>query len=118
MMDRVLAGGRERRKALQAAEAVSADIHSLGRYYLSAFENEKSAVMIERERMAVPIPALTRIAQTELRHITSETERNPRELTRLVRSLPPDVRQEFAFISKALDAYASELGRLERCAEK
>ncbi|MGG6898150.1 Ti-type conjugative transfer relaxase TraA [Rhizobium sp. BR 315] len=104
MMDRLLAGGRERRKALQAAEAVSADIHSLGRYYLSAFENEKSAVMIERERMAVPIPALTRIAQTELRHITSETERNPRELTRLVRSLPPDVRQEFAFISKALDA--------------
>ncbi|NTJ02431.1 Ti-type conjugative transfer relaxase TraA [Agrobacterium rhizogenes] len=103
-MDRLLAGGRERRQALQAVDAVSADIHSLGRYYLSAFENEKSAVVIERGRMAVPIPALTRIAQTELRHITSETEKNPRELARLVRSLSPDVRQEFSLVSKALDA--------------
>ncbi|WP_168878801.1 Ti-type conjugative transfer relaxase TraA [Rhizobium sp. P28RR-XV] len=103
-MDKLLAGGRERRKALQAVNAVGADIHSLGRYYLSAFENQKSAVMIERERMAIPIPALTRIAETELRHITSETENNPRELARLVGSLSPDVRQEFSLVSKALDA--------------
>ncbi|WP_349958978.1 Ti-type conjugative transfer relaxase TraA [Rhizobium sp. ZPR3] len=103
-MDRLLAGGRERRKALQAVNAVSADIHSLGRYYLSAFETEKSVVMIERERMAIAIPALTRIAETELRHITSETEKNPRELARLVRSLSPDVRHEFSVVSKALDA--------------
>ena len=104
MIDRLLAGGRERRKALQAANAVGADIHSLGRYYLSAFETEKSAVMIERERMAIAIPGLTRIAQNELRHITSETKKNPRELARLVQSLSPDVRQEFSVVSKALDA--------------
>ncbi|MFK0164862.1 Ti-type conjugative transfer relaxase TraA [Rhizobium sp. NPDC090279] len=103
-MDRLLAGGRERRKALQAVNAVSADIHFLGRYYLSAFETEKSAVMIERERMAIPIPPLTRIARAELRRITSETEKNPRELAQLVRSLSQDVRQEFALVSKALDA--------------
>ncbi|RAX41946.1 Ti-type conjugative transfer relaxase TraA [Rhizobium tropici] len=103
-MDRLLAGGRERREALQAIEAVGANIRSLGRYYLSAFENEKSAVMIERGRMAIPIPALTRTAQKELRHITSETEKNPRELARLVRSLSQDVRQEFSLVSKALDA--------------
>ncbi|MFS8050438.1 Ti-type conjugative transfer relaxase TraA [Rhizobium sp. BR 314] len=103
-MDRLLAGGRERRKALQAVNAVSADIHALGRYYLRAFKNEKSAVMIERERMAIPIPALTRIAETELRHIASETEKNPRELARLVRFLSPDVRHEFSLVSKALDA--------------
>ncbi|ASW04710.1 Ti-type conjugative transfer relaxase TraA [Rhizobium sp. 11515TR] len=104
MIDRLLAGGRERRKALQAVNAVGADIHSLGRYYLSAFETEKSAVMIERERMAIAIPGLTRIAQNELRHITSETEKNPRELARLVQSLSSDVRQEFSVVSKALDA--------------
>ncbi len=103
-MDRLLAGGRERRKALQAVNAVGADIHSLGRYYLSAFETEKSAVMIERERMAIAIPALTAIAQNELRDITSATEKNPRELARLVPSLSPDVRQEFSVVSKALDA--------------
>ncbi|NTJ65079.1 Ti-type conjugative transfer relaxase TraA [Agrobacterium rhizogenes] len=104
MIDRLLAGGRERRKALQAVNAVGANIHSLSRYYLSAFETEKSAVMIERERIAIAIPGLTRIAQNELRHITSETEKNPRELARLVRSLSPDVRQEFSVVSKALDA--------------
>ncbi len=104
MMDRLLAGGRERMEALQAVDAVRADIHSLGRYYLSAFENEKSAIAIERGRMAVPIPALTRVAQTELRRIMSETEKNPRELARLVRSLSSDVRQEFSLVSKALDA--------------
>ncbi len=103
-MDRLLAGGRERRKALQAVNAVGADIHSLGRYYLSAFETEKSVVIIERERMAIAIPALTTIAQNELRHIMSETEKNPRELARLVRSLSPDVRHEFSVVSKALDA--------------
>ncbi len=103
-MDRLLAGGRERRKALQAVNTVGADIHSLGQYYLSAFETEKSAVMIERERMAIAIPGLTTIAQNELRHITSEAEKNPRELARLVRSLSPDVRHEFSVVSKALDA--------------
>ncbi len=104
MIDRLLAGGRERREALQAVNTVGADIHSLGRYYLSAFETEKAAVVIERQRMAIAIPGLTRIAQNELRHITSETEKSPRELARLVRSLSPDVRQEFSLVSKALDA--------------
>ncbi|WP_152095733.1 Ti-type conjugative transfer relaxase TraA [Rhizobium dioscoreae] len=104
MMDRLLAGGRERREALRAVEAVGANVRSLGRFYLSAFENEKAAVMIERERMAIPIPALTRTAQTALRHISSETEKKPRELARLVRSLSADVRQEFSLVSKALDA--------------
>ncbi len=104
MMDRLLAGGRERREALRAVEAVGANVRSLGRFYLSAFEDEKAAVMIERERMAIPIPALTRTAQTALRHISSETEKKPRELARLVRSLSADVRQEFSLVSKALDA--------------
>ena len=104
MIDRLLAGGRERRKALQAVNAVGANIRSLGRYYSSAFETEKSVVMTERERMAAAIPGLTTIAQNELRHIMSETEKNPRELARLVRSLSPDVRQEFSVVGKALDA--------------
>ncbi|WP_145322109.1 MULTISPECIES: Ti-type conjugative transfer relaxase TraA [unclassified Rhizobium] len=103
-LDRLLAGGRERREALRAVEAVGANVRSLGRFYLSAFEDEKAAVMIERERMAIPIPALTRTAQTALRHISSETEKKPRELARLVRSLSADVRQEFSLVSKALDA--------------
>ncbi|WP_411906098.1 Ti-type conjugative transfer relaxase TraA [Rhizobium mayense] len=103
-LDRLLAGGRERREALRAVDAVGANVRSLGRFYLSAFEDEKAAVMIERERMAIPIPALTRTAQTALRHISSETEKKPRELARLVRSLSADVRQEFSLVSKALDA--------------
>ncbi|MCZ3376182.1 Ti-type conjugative transfer relaxase TraA [Rhizobium sp. AG207R] len=103
-LDRLLAGGRERREALRAVEAVGANVRSLGRFYLSAFEDEIAAVMIERERMAIPIPALTRTAQTALRHISSETEKKPRELARLVRSLSADVRQEFSLVSKALDA--------------
>lgn len=104
MIDRPLAAGRERREALRAVEAVGANVRSLGRFYLGAFENERAAVMIERERMAIPIPALTRTAQTALRHIMSETEKRPRELARLVRSLSPDVRHEFSVVSKALDA--------------
>lgn len=104
IMDRLLAPGRERKAAEQAIERVSTLAHAMGQAWRNAFDAEKAAVEADRNRMAVPIPGLSRRAETELARLMAAIAKSPKDITPLVRSVDATVRAEFAAVSKALDA--------------
>lgn len=104
IMDRLLAPGRERKEAEQALESVVTKTRMMGQAWRNAFDAEKAAVEADRNRMAVPIPGLSRRAEAELAHLTAAIAKSPGETTQLVRSVDAAVRAEFAAVSKALDA--------------
>lgn len=103
VMDRLMAAGRERKAALEAVGSVTTSIVATGKAWQGAFDAEKASIAADRERMSVPVPDLSPRAMSELARLTAATEKSPRDITRLVRSLDATVRAEFAAVSKALD---------------
>ncbi|OCP21752.1 MULTISPECIES: Ti-type conjugative transfer relaxase TraA [unclassified Ensifer] len=104
LWDRLLAEGRERREALQSLNTATASIRGMARSYTAAYEAELLAVSAERSRMSVAIPGLTKEAESELRRLTRQTEKNAKHLAWNVRAINPDIRSEFTTVCKALDA--------------
>jgi hypothetical protein len=103
VMDKLLAAGRERKEALQAAPEAASRVRSLGASYASAFDAETHAITEERRRMAVAIPGLSQPAEDALRLLTTEMKRKGAKLDVAAGSLDPRVAQEFAAVSRALD---------------
>ncbi len=103
IMDRLLATGRERKDALQAVPEAVAHLRWLGAAYVSALDGERQAVMEERRRMAVAIPGLSKPAEEILQRLASEMKKGSRKLDTVAGSLDPDIRREFAAVSRALD---------------
>lgn len=103
IMDRLLAPGKERKQAELALEEVPALARAMGQAWRKAFDAEKAAVEVDRNRMAVPIPALSQRAEAELIRLNDAIAKSPKETTTLVRSLDITVRAEFDRVSKALD---------------
>lgn len=104
MMDRLLATGRERKEALAALPAVAAELRALGSAYAGALEAQGQAIAEERRLMAIAIPGLSRPAQDALTRLTAEANKNARGLNATVLELEPKIREEFAAVSRALDA--------------
>lgn len=103
IMDRLLAPGKERKEAIQALETAVTQVRTTGQAWQSSFDAERAAVIADRDRMAVPVPALSRRAEAELARLTAAVEKSAKDITPLVRSLDEKVRAEFAAVSKALD---------------
>ncbi|MBB6305300.1 Ti-type conjugative transfer relaxase TraA [Rhizobium leucaenae] len=103
-IDRLLAPGRERKDALQAIAKVDVHIKAFASSYAAAFDRERQAITEERRRMAIAIPGLSQSAQDELSRLTKATTLRSQDLDAAVHALDPQVRAEFAVISKALDA--------------
>ncbi|QPB18773.1 Ti-type conjugative transfer relaxase TraA [Rhizobium sp. 007] len=104
LIDRLLASGRERRDALQALPEVANRLIALASVYSNAFDAALRTLGEERRRMAIAIPGLSGGARDDLVRLTLAVAKNPRALTGMVSSLDPKVRDEFAAVSKALDA--------------
>jgi hypothetical protein len=104
MMDRLLAPGRERKEALQAVADAAMHIKALAWYYAAAFEAGSQTITEERRRMAIAIPGLSQAAEDELARLTKAARQGNRALDAAVATLDPKVREEFAAVSKALDA--------------
>ncbi|GAA3102051.1 Ti-type conjugative transfer relaxase TraA [Rhizobium viscosum] len=107
IVDRLLAVGRERKEALQALPEAADRVRSLGASYVSALESEMRAITEERRRMAVAVPGLSQAAEEALRRLAANMRKQAKEKSAKVdgagRSLEPNIRQEFAAVSRALD---------------
>ncbi|MBX5176603.1 BID domain-containing protein, partial [Rhizobium lentis] len=103
LIDRMLASGRERKDAMQAVPEAAARLRSLGSAYANIFDAERQAIKAERERMAVAIPGLSKVAEEALMRLTAEARNKSRQQNASPASLDPDTRREFAAVSKALD---------------
>ncbi|MEP9356346.1 Ti-type conjugative transfer relaxase TraA [Xanthobacter sp. KR7-65] len=104
MMDRLLATGRERKEALAALPAAAVELRGLGAAYAGAMETQRATIAEERRLMAIAIPGLSRPAQEALERLNAEARTNARDLNARVLELNPKIREEFAAVSKALDA--------------
>ncbi|QND17061.1 Ti-type conjugative transfer relaxase TraA (plasmid) [Rhizobium leguminosarum bv. trifolii] len=104
LMDRMLAAGRERKDAVQALPEAAARLRALGSAYVNVLAAERHAIAEERRRMAVAIPGLSKAAEEALMRLTAEAKNNGRKPNASAVSLDPTIRQEFAAVSRALDA--------------
>lgn len=103
MIDRLLAGGRERRDAWQAIDMLAVQLRSLGGTFAEAFAAQSQIITAERTRMTIEIPGLSHAAEDALTRLTEAVKKDPRALDAMVASLSSSVREEFAAVSKALD---------------
>ncbi len=103
IMDRMLASGRERKEALRSVPDVAARLRLLGATYASSLDIESQAVTEERRRMAVAIPGLSKEAEEVLSRLAIDGKKDGRKPGMIVGSLDPNIRREFAAVSKALD---------------
>ncbi|MEJ5023670.1 Ti-type conjugative transfer relaxase TraA [Brucella anthropi] len=103
LRDRFLAGGRERKTALEAVPDVQASVRSLGSGWASALKAATTAIAAERQQMATAIPGLSEEAGEELRRITTAMQKKNARPDILAGSLEPHVRREFTSVSRALD---------------
>ncbi|WP_087004037.1 Ti-type conjugative transfer relaxase TraA [Rhizobium sullae] len=104
LIDRLLASGRERRDALQALPEVAIRLTALASAYSNAFDAALRTLGEERRRMGIAIPGLSRSARNDLERLTLAVAKNPRALSGMISALDPKIRDEFAAVSKALDA--------------
>ncbi|MBY3109271.1 BID domain-containing protein, partial [Rhizobium laguerreae] len=104
LMDRMLASGRERKEAVQAMPEAAARLRALGSAYVNVLDGERRAIAEERRRMTVAIPGLSKAAEEALMRLTAEAKNNGRKRNASAVSLDPTIRQEFAAVSRALDA--------------
>ncbi|MBX5180337.1 BID domain-containing protein, partial [Rhizobium lentis] len=103
LMDKMLASGRERKDAMQAVPEAAARLRSLGSAYANIFDAERQAIKAERERMAVAIPGLSKVAEEALMRLTAEARSSGRKLSPSAAVLDASIRREFAAVSRALD---------------
>ncbi len=103
IMDRLLAGGRERKDALQAVPEAESRVRSLGASYTTALETETQAITEERRRMSVAIPGLSASAEEALREFSVARKKKDARLAVAAGALDPAIRREFATVSRALD---------------
>ncbi|MBY3475569.1 BID domain-containing protein, partial [Rhizobium laguerreae] len=103
LMDRMLASGRERKEAVQAVPEAAARLRALGSAYVNVLDGERRAIAEERRRMTVAIPGLSKAAEEVLMRLTAEAKNNGYKLSASAASLDPDIRREFAAVSRALD---------------
>ncbi|MBY5699872.1 BID domain-containing protein, partial [Rhizobium leguminosarum] len=103
LMDRMLAAGRERKEAVQAMPEAAARLRALGSAYVNVLDGERRAIAEERRRMTVAIPGLSKAAEEVLMRLTAEAKNNGYKLSASAASLDPDIRREFAAVSRALD---------------
>ena len=103
IMDRLLASGKERKEAVLALASAVTRVRTMGQAWQSSFDAERAAVTADRERMAVPVPGLSRRAEAELARLVAAVEKSPKDITPLTRAIDEKVRAEFAAVSKALD---------------
>ncbi|NKL00836.1 Ti-type conjugative transfer relaxase TraA, partial [Rhizobium leguminosarum bv. viciae] len=103
LMDRMLASGRERKEAVQAMPEATARLRALGSAYVNVLDIERQAIAEERRRMAVAIPGLSKAAEEVLMRLTAESKNNARKLNASAVFLDPNIRQEYAAVSRALD---------------
>ncbi|MFF0952358.1 Ti-type conjugative transfer relaxase TraA [Rhizobium leguminosarum] len=104
LMDRMLAAGRERKEAVQAMPEAAARLCALSSAYVNVLDGERQAIAEERRRMAVAIPGLSKAAEDVLMQLTAEAKNNGCKRNASAVSLDPTIRQEFAAVSRALDA--------------
>lgn len=103
LMDRLLASGAERKEAQRSVPQASVRLRALASAYVGAVHAEHRAVTEERRRMAVVVPGLSQAAEEALRTFARRTKDEaimPRASSAL---LDPQVRQELASVSRALD---------------
>jgi Ti-type conjugative transfer relaxase TraA len=103
VMDRLLAGGRERKEARQAVPEAASRVRSLGASYATALDTETQAITEERRRMSVAIPGLSVSAEEALRELSAAMKKKDSKLEVAAGSLDPAVRREFLAVSRALD---------------
>ncbi|MGO4485881.1 BID domain-containing protein, partial [Rhizobium sp. 2TAF27] len=103
LMDRMLAAGRERKEVVQAVPEAAARLRALGSAYVNVLDTERQAIAEERRRMAVAIPGLSKAAEEVLMRLTAEAKNNGRKLSASEASIDPNIRREFATVSRALD---------------
>ncbi|MGO6697160.1 BID domain-containing protein, partial [Rhizobium johnstonii] len=103
LVDRMLASGRERKEAVQAVPEAAARLRALGSAYVNVLDAERQAIAEERRRMAVAIPGLSKAAEDVLMRLTAEVRDNGRKQKASAVVLDPNIRQEFAAVSRALD---------------
>ncbi|MBY3424346.1 BID domain-containing protein, partial [Rhizobium laguerreae] len=103
LMDRMLAAGRERKDAVQAMPEAAARLRALGSAYVNVLDGERRVIAEERRRMTVAIPGLSKAAEEVLMRLTAEAKNNSYKLSASAASLDPDIRREFAAVSRALD---------------
>lgn len=104
MVDLLLAAGRERKQAIETVANAVTRLTSLALAYASSLETENQAVADQRRRMGIAIPGLSQAARAELTRLAA-TMKETRQLSaeRIV-TLDPETLNEFAAVSKAIDA--------------
>ncbi|MFJ1311386.1 Ti-type conjugative transfer relaxase TraA [Agrobacterium sp. P15N1-A] len=103
IMDKLLAGGRERKDALQAVSEAESRVRSLGASYATSLETETLAILEERRRMSIAIPGLSVSAEEALRELSAAMKKKDAKLEVTAGSLDPAIRREFVEVSRALD---------------
>ena len=103
IIDRLLAGGRERKNAVKAVMEAESRIRSLAASYVTAFDSELKVIVEERRRMGIAIPGMSPAAEGALRELTARIKTKDTKLDIAASSLDARTRQEFIRVSRALD---------------
>lgn len=103
IIDRLLAGGRERKNAVKAVMEVESRIRSLAASYVTALDSELKVIVEERRRMAIAIPGMSPAAEDALRELTAGIKTKDTKLDIAASSLDARTWQEFTRVSRALD---------------
>lgn len=103
IMDRLLAGGRERKNAVEAVMEAESRIRSLAASYVTALDSELKVIVEERRRMGIAIPGMSPAAEGALRKLTAGIKTKDTKLDIAAGSLDARTWQEFTRVSRALD---------------
>lgn len=103
IIDRLLAGGRERKNAVKAVMEAESRIRSLADSYVTALDSELKVIVEERRRMGIAIPGMSAGAEDALRELTAGIKTKDTKLDIAASSLDARTWQEFTRVSRALD---------------
>jgi hypothetical protein len=103
IMHRLLADGRERKKAIRAVNKVESRITSLAAFYKTSLESKLEVISEERRRMGIAIPGISAAAEDTLRQLSAEIESKNTKIDIVPSSFDAGIWQEFIHVSRALD---------------
>ncbi|WP_192798059.1 Ti-type conjugative transfer relaxase TraA [Brucella pseudogrignonensis] len=103
IMHKLLAGGRERKKAIRAVNEAESRITSLAAFYKTALESKLEVISEERRRMGIAIPGISAAAEDTLRQLSAEIESKNTKIDIVASSFDAGIWQEFTRVSRALD---------------
>lgn len=103
ILHRLLASGRERKKAIKAVTEAEGRIKSLATSYKAALASKLKVISEERRRMGIAIPGMTPAAEDALRQFSAKIDKKDTKIDIVASSFDAGTWQEFTRVSRALD---------------